>query len=244
MIKLLKYSLLMGITLAIMTALTMPVSATIVTSTLSTDFSGTKTSGGTLKATFDDGIPPGTPGSVTLTIDASLLEPNPGAFISDFWFNFTGDATTLTLTPSSGPTPSKSEKCDPAGVPANCANSFRPDGDGTFDIHLKWPTGAMDANRFDAGETFTMTITDTTITASNFNDKSLLSPGNMTTWCTAAHVQGLPAPDGSDHLGGDCEKMLDPTGNGDGVGVPEGATLLFMGAGLVGLMAIMRRTRR
>lgn len=234
MIKSLRSFLGFEITLAFVVALSTPVSATMVTSILSTDFSGSKSSTGVITATFDDG---GGPGPVTLTIDTSGLTPS-SSFISDFWFNFTGDATTLTLTPSSGPTPPTIEKCDGFA----CLSSFEAEGDGTFDIHLAWPTNAMDLNRFDAGDTFSMTITDTTITASDFDDLSLpsLSLENMTTWCTAAHVQGTGTGDGSDHLGGLCLVVPEPSQQG----VPEATSLLFLGAGLVGLGAMARKTRR
>jgi hypothetical protein len=220
-------------------AVSQPASAVIVSSTLNTDFSGATDATGFPTISFNDFDGSGT---VHVILNNTGLAPADTAFTSDWWFNFSGDATQLTLgnfTTSGGDGVTL-----PPGV-ATCNNctgggnsEFRPDGDGFFDVWLEFATAA--GGRFDAGEIVEFDITLAGITADNFNLQSIDGPGDTTNdhWCAATHGQGL-TNGASDFLGGQCDRFP-PAGNG----APEPGTLLLLGATALGAGLVGRRRMR
>jgi hypothetical protein len=223
-------------------AVSQPASAVIVSSTLNTDFSGTLDATGfpTISINDNDGT-----GAVHVILNNTGLAPA-DAFTSDWWFNFSGDATQLTFsnfTTSGGDgvlLPPDIDTCN------NCTDAqFRPDGDGFFDVWLEFSTSGAGGGvqRFEAGEIVEFDITLAGITADNFNLQSIDGPGDTSNdhWCAATHAQGLPDDpgEGSDFLGGQCDRFP-PAGNG----APEPGTLLLLGATALGAGLVGRRRMR
>ena len=201
--------------------------ATLISATPNADFSGTISATGFPTITFDDF---GGTGTVTVEIDLTNLAPST-AFTSDWWFNFDGNATSLGF--------GNISKTGTFDTPTfntcnNCTNlsSFRPDGDGFFDIWLSFVTSG--SARFDAGEILKFDITLAGITANDFNLLSIAGTGDTSNdfHCVATHVQGTTG-DGSDHLGASsCSSN-----------VPEPTTLALMSLGLIGLGFNRRRVQ-
>lgn len=220
---------IMGLTLSL------PAAATIVTATPNNDFTGTIGTTGFPTITFDD---KGSAGSVEITIDLTNLLPTT-AFTSDWWFNFSGDATQLTFAnfikdPANSFADPTIETCNNCTSPS----SFRPGGGGFFDVHLAFETSANE--RFNSGEVFIFDALLAGITADNFNLQSIAGPGDTSNdfHCVATHVQGLTSGGGSDHLGaGDCTTGRPPQG------IPEPGILLLVGSGLLGLALLRRRLK-
>jgi len=166
-----------------------PAQAASVPFGLDTEFSGATPPAGSpfwLLATFDDG---GTAGSVSLSIDAAGLTGT--EFVSEFYFNFDGDPTTLTIAEV---TTGADASTAPSATVSTGTDSFKADGDGSFDVLLEYPTSG---DRFTSGELSNWLITGTGIVADDFLALSFVKGGDKEGLFVAAHIQGI-GDDGAD----------------------------------------------
>ena len=205
-------------------------SATIWVYDLSMEFSEGSDPGGMapwLTAILDDG---GTPGSVSLTMEATNLLEN--EFVFEWLFNLDPALDPANLNFSA---PTKTGNfVDP--VISTGVNSFQADGDGLFDIQFVFgdtngPTTKFGLdNKAVVPETVMYTITAPNITASSFDFLSEESPepppDDPGPFPTAAKVGGI--------------NDLDESG---WISVPEPITFLFFAIGTIGISQVRRRRR-
>ena len=184
-------------------------------------FSGTAPSGGSspwLTADFSST----TAGTVTLTMKSFFTDIGVNQFVTEWDFNIApsleSSLGTFTFAHVSGPTASVSVG----------GNSFKADGDGFYDIMFGFPTSPS-GSRFKDTLTSVYTITGDSITASSFD--FLSAPGGGTgNFKTGAHVQGIPAGEGSGWIGN--------------VAVPEPGILILLGIAMSAIGAASWRIRK
>ena len=191
-----------------------------------------------LTATFTDSDT----NEVTLLLEANLQHEN--EFISKVWFNFCfdDDLANLNITPTSTDTDPVLEdvlwgKTKKAGFQPN---QYKADGDGNFDILFEF--GTANDGRFDRTDSISFTLTyggNEAFGADSFDTVSLLNGGEGI-WKAAAHVQGLDYLE----LFDDNDDPIDSTWIGHRDAVPEPATMLLLGSGLIGLAAVGRKKFR
>ena len=159
-------------------------------------------------------------GGVRVTVTNNLVDP--GAFLGALYLN----TSVAPLVGAVGTCVS----CAATGGQTMTFNfgsdAFQADGDGRYDILVDFSTAA--ASRLTPGETIVFDITSTTpgFTSDSFLVFSAPGGGNGP-FQAAAHIQGLP-DGGSDFVSE----------------VPEPASLLLLGSGLIGVATGLRRRLR
>lgn len=179
-----------------------------------------------MTATFDS------TGSNTVRLTMATDNLTGTEFISKWFFNFSGDATSLGFEYVSGSSTGPASSTIYKGESKNT----KADGDGYYDFGLYFPTSI--GSRFDANKTVVYDITSTSaISASSFNLFSNPGGGNGT-YLTAAHVQGI-TPDSNSNCGNGSNAGADGTcsgwvGTSTVVPEPVSSTLFIIGGVALG----------
>jgi hypothetical protein len=182
------------------------------------DFSGpTANTGGNINVHIQN-----IAGGVRITITNNLLDP--GAFLGQLYLN-------TAVAPLAGA----------AGTCVNCgatggqsmtfnfgSNAFQADGDGIYDIFIDFASDA--GSRLTPGETIVFDLTSTTIGFTSDSFLVFAAPGGGNgPFRIAAHIQSLPD--------GQSDWITEEP-------VPEPASLILLGSGLVGLATGLRKRLR
>jgi hypothetical protein len=112
-------------------------------------------------------------------------------------------------------------------------NSFKPDGDGNFDILFTYSKGTK---AFLNGESQTYFITGNGVTSADFDFKSEIAPGVGSQWTGAVHIQNTPN-------GGSGSAFVGDTSPGSPPGVPEPSTMALAALGGLGFLGYGLRRR-
>lgn len=206
-----------------------PASAAVISFNLDTTVEGS-TPSGFPTATFTD------TGAGTVGLNLDLAGLSGGEFASAFFFNYAGDATTLTFTRTGGTGPLSGYT-----IFKGSNNQNSPGNQGLFDIQFDFATtnSGNGALRFDADEFLDFSITGTGLTASLFNFNAAPEGPNNGDNFALARIQGIAgglSASVADEDGGDG-------GGGNEIPVPEPAAIGLFGLGLAGV-AILRRRRQ
>ena len=206
-------------------AFALPGQATVLKFDLDFEFSGATPPAGLttpwITATFDDSY--GGTDTVRLTMSADNLVGT--EFIEDWFFNFDDNLDVTKLSFALVGTPGSTPNNIDTGK-----DTYKADGDGFFDIKFDFPPPPGEfGDKFTAGETVIYDITYTSaIDVYAFNYGSAPG-GGAGTFLSAAHIQSIGENDDSGWIGN------------NGAPVPEPATILLFGTGLVGLAASQKK---
>ena len=189
------------------------------------DFSGpTANTGGNITVTLANIV-----NGVSVTIANNLVDP--GAFLGSLYLN----TSVAPLAGAVGACISCANINNVAPTFSFGSNAFQADGDGLYDILLAFSTAGPD--RLLSGESVVLSLTSTTpgFNETSFNSMSAPGGGNGP-FVIAAHIQSLP--------NGQSDWITDFGGGGGSSSVPEPGSVMLVGAGLLGLVALRRHRRK
>ena len=166
---------------------------------------------------------------LTLNVTNNLSVEN----IGEFYFNYAGDATSLTITAQAGG--------GSTAVISQGSNSYQADGDGLYDLLFNFPPppGNFDA-MFTAGETVIYDITGTGVSAANFYELAAPGTGSNGPFYAAAKLQSIPCDEGTYP---ECEGGTTSTWAAGVVPEPVSSTLFIVGAASLGVRRFWKKRK-
>ena len=222
-------------------AFALPGQATTLEFSLGTSFPGSDKpdpdgTGPWLNALFDD---ENTPGSVLLTLSATLTDPDSGDpnKVGLWYFNLDPSLDSKDLSFEVVADGSYAYTAPNANKIKTNNDKQKADGDGYYDIEFDFPTKNDSTIRspFDNSDSITYLIKLENILATSFNFPSI-DGGGEGVWYTAAHIQSILTTPYSTWIGDGGG-----SGGGGGVVIPEPATMLLLGSGLIGFAVSGRK---